>query len=830
MALDMLGKDVRFGLRELAKNPLVIGIAVLSLALGIGATTAIFSLMDVFFVRAVPVADPAHVLFVYGTDAKKTGAVASWNYFPISYPNLTDLRAQAKAFSGIASFALLPVNISAGAGAARPERVFGQLVDGNYFDVLGVRAARGRTFLPEEDTTPGTHPVVVVSHSLWQHRLGADPGWVGRKLLLNGRPFTVVGITPPGFQGPTSVGGTELWIPMMMRDQMLANAQGTKQRRWRQFGALGRLRPGVTQARAEQEVATIAHRLEQEYPADNEGRGLTLLPVSQAGLNPNDRASHLRAGLLLMAAVVLVLLIACANVANLLLSRALARGQEIAIRLAHGATRARIVRQLEVETLLLFALGGGCGLLVAVWTRNLLWGIRPPFLSFIDPTIDLSLDRNVLAFNLGLSLLTGLLCGLVPALQGSRRELIARLRQDTVGGGSSQTGMRARQLLVVAQIALSMAALVGAGLFVRSLRNFESVRPGFETRNLLQLTIGLEGQAYSEGQVRGYHRRVVETVEALPGVARASLANSRLMSAAGVMMRTIMRQGIEDVNGKGGTLIRLDTVDVRYFETTGIPLVRGRDLTPQDGPDQPQVAVLNELAARRLWPGESPLGKRFSIFGEPALIEVVGLVKDARSGTVTADPEPMIYMSVRQRFAPGIALVVRTAVPPESLLPVVRRAVQDLDPNLPLVDLEPIAQSLRGSLWGPRAGAALLSAFGLLALVMAAVGLYGVVAYSVEQRRRELAIRLALGAHRADIFLLILRQTAKLVGSGLALGVLVALAFTRTLGSFLFGIGTADPPTFALILLLLGAVALAASLVPARRATRVQPAVVLRSV
>ena len=827
MALDTLAQDIRFGLRMLVKSPAITGVAVLSLALSLGATTAIFSLINVFFLKSAPVADPERVVFIYGTDAKKAGAAATWNYFPISYPNFTDLREQVKSFSEVASFAFLPINLGAESGS--PERVWGQLVDGNYFDLLGVKAAHGRTFLPEEDLTPGTHPVVVLSQSLWRRRYGGDPGWVGRTVSLNGRPFTVVGITPQGFQGPSAVGGAELWIPMKMSEQMLATAQEAKQRRWRQFNAVGRLRPGVEMARAEEEVKTIAARLEQEFPADNEGRGLTLLPVSQAGINPNDRSSHLRAGRLLMGAVALVLLIACANVANLLLSRSLARNQEIAIRLSQGASRGRLVRQLLIETLLLFAIGGVLGLLVGVWTSRLLWGIRPPFFAFIDPTIDLSLDRNVLAFNFVLALVTGLLFGLVPALQSSRKDLIANLRQAAPGGGTGLPGGRARDLLVVGQIALSMVALIGAGLFVRSLRNFEKVQPGFEARDLLQMTISLDGQGYTPGQIRDYQRRVIETVEALPGVRGATLASTRLMSPAGVTMRTFLRQGLEDASGKGGSLIRTDLIDLGYFETAGIPFVRGRDFAAFDETGKPQVAVINELAARRLWPGESPLGKRFTIFGETEGIEVVGMVKDIRSGTVSSDPEPIVYLPLRQRPTPAVHLLVRTSVPPESALLTVRQAVQDLDRSLPLVDVETISESLGASLWAPRAGAALLSAFGLLALVMAAVGLYGVMAYAVDQRRRELAIRMALGARPADIFYLILRNAARVVGAGLVLGIALALAFNRVLTSFLFGVGTADPPTFLLILLLLAGVALAASFLPARRATHVQPSTVLRS-
>lgn len=827
MALDTLVHDLRFGLRMLLKSRAVTAVAALSLALGIGATTAIFSLLNVFFWKAVPVADPERVVFIYGTDAKKAGAVAAWNYFPVSYPNLTDLREQVQSFEEVASFTFIPVNLGSETGS--PERAWGQLVDGNYFELLGVRAAFGRTFLPAEDRTPGAHPVVVLSHSLWQRRYGADPAWVGRTLRLNGRPFTVVGVTPRGFQGPTSVGGTELWIPMTMSGEMLATAEEAKQRRWRQFTALGRLRPAVPRARAEQEVRTIAARLEREYPADNEGRGFTLLPVAEAGLNPNDRGGHLRAGGLLLGAVALVLTIACANVANLLLSRSLGRKTEIAIRLAQGARRGHLIRQLLTESLLLFAAGGALGLLLAVWMRDLLWRIRPPLFSFLDATIDLGLDRNVLAFTFTLSLGTGLLFGLVPALQASRKELIAHLRQAAPGSERGGAGVRARDLLVVGQIALSLVGLVGAGLFVRSLRNFENVHPGFETRDLLQLTINLDGQSYPEGRVRSYQRRVVDTVEGMPQVVRASLANTRLMSPAGVMMRTFLRPGLDDPTGKGGLLMRTDVVAPGYFDTTGIPRLQGRDFTEHDDADKPQVAIVNEMAARSLWPGEEAVGKRLSIFGETEPIEVVGVAGAIRSGALSTDPEPIVYLGLRQRFTPGVSLVVRTAVPPEAAALSVRRAVQDVDGNLPLVDLETITQSLEASLWAPRVGAALLSAFGLLALVMAAVGLYGVTTHAVEQRRRELAIRLALGAGRGDIFNLVLWRTARVVGAGLAVGVVVSLAFARLISGFLFGIGAADPPTFALILVLLAVVALAASVLPARRATTVQPAAVLRS-
>ncbi len=667
MTLSPLAHDVRFGLRMLLKSRTVTAIAALSLALGIGATTAIFSLVNVFFLKSVPVADPERVVFIFGTDSKKAGAAAAWNYFPISYPNFIDVREQVRSFSEVASFVFIPVNLGSETGS--PERSWGQLVNGNYFRLLGVEAALGRTFLPDEDRTPGAHPVVVLSHALWQRRYGGDPSWVGRTLLLNGRPFTVVGITPPGFQGPTSVGGTELWIPMAMREQMLATAEEARERRWRQFTALGRLRPGVELARAETEVKTIASRLEQEYAADNEGRGLTLLPITEAGLNPNERSAHLRAGGLLLGAVALVLLIACANVANLLLSRSLARGREIAVRLAQGARRAHLVRQLLVESLLLFAVGGGLGLLFGIWMRDMLWRIRPPLFAFLDPTIDLSLDRNVLAFSFALSLGTGLVFGLVPALQASRRDLIAHLREAAPGTERGQAGGRVRDLLVIGQISLSLVALIGAGLFVRSLRNFERVEPGFETRNLVQLSISLDGQDYPEGRVRDYHRRVVEAVEVLPQVASASLASSRLMSPIGVMMRTFLREGIEDASGKGGFLIRTDIVDLRYFDTAGIRRREGRDFTAFDDEGKPAVAVVNAMAARRLWPGEPAVGKRFSIFGETEPIQVVGVVADIRSGTLSAEPEPIVYLPLRQRFIPGVALLARTDGAPGSGAP-----------------------------------------------------------------------------------------------------------------------------------------------------------------
>jgi len=826
--MSILVHDVRFGLRMLLNNPVVTGVAVLSLALGIGATTAIFSLFNVFFLKSVPVADPERVVFLFGTDAKKAGAVAAWNYFPMSLPNFWDARDQVQSFTGVSSFAFLPVNLGGESGT--PERVWGQIVDGNYFDVLGVKAARGRTFLPEEDKTPGTHPVAVVSHSLWQRHFGGDPVAVGSTARLNGRPFTVIGVAPPGFQGPSAVGGSEIWIPMMMREQMLAAGQQVLQRRWRQFNSVGRLRPGVSLEQAEQEVRTIGLRLEREYPADNEGRGFTLLPVAEAGVNPNDRENHRRAGTLLLGAVSLVLLIACANVANLLLSRSLGRNQEIAIRLAQGATRGQLVRQLLTESLILFLSGGLLGLAVAVWLRDLLWRLRPPFFAFLDPTIDLGLDRNVLLFNLAVSLVTGLLFGLVPALQASRRELISHLRQAAPGQpGRNPAGVVTRDLLVVAQLSLSFVALIGAGLFIRSLNQVKEIDPGFESEDIVQMTISLDGQQATQDQVRAYHRRVVEAVEALPGVQSATLASSRLMAPDGVARRTFLREGLDDGSGTGGTLIRTDLVDVRYFETAGIPFVRGRDFGAADDAGTPQVAIVNELAAKSLWPGEQPLGKRFSIFGETEPIEVVGLVKDIRSGTLSADPEAIVYLPLRQRFIPGIALVARTSVAPDSMVPTVRRTVQEVDRSLPLVDVETVSETMAAGLWGPRVGAALLTAFGLLALLMAAVGLYGVTAHSVEQRRRELAIRMALGARREDIFSLILRRTARLLGAGLLAGVLVTLALTKVLSGFLFGVSAADPSTFALILAILAGVALVASVVPARRATHVQPGVVLRS-
>jgi putative ABC transport system permease protein len=820
--METLIQDLRYGFRTLLKSRGFTLIAVISLALGIGANTTIFTLVNAVFLQAIPVRDPARVMSIYTTDEKNKGGFN--DFMPTSYPNFEDYRDQNTTFEGMSAFTGVPLSLS---GSGEPEQLFGLIVSGNYFDMLGAAPALGRAFLQEEDRTPGTHPVVVLSHGLWARRFGSDPGIIGRTLTLNGQAFTVIGVARQGFKGTNTLGGPALWVPMMMHPQLLTGffAENFNDRRALMFNMQGRLKPGVSREQALAELQTIGRRLEQEYPTPNKGRNITLLPVTQTTIHPAQRRAFVLAGGLLMTVVGLVLLIACANVANLLLARATARRKEIAIRLSLGAGRARLVRQLLTESLLLSLLGGGAGLLIAAWGRDLLLFFRPP--QFQPENLDLSLDGAVLGFTLAVSLLTGLMFGLAPALQASRQDLAVELKDRTSQPGRRGGRVNLRGLLVVGQVALSLISLIGAGLFLRSLRNTQGIDPGFETKNLLSLNFDLGAQGYDVARGRDYHRRVLDEVGSLPGVRAAALSTMPLLGGGG-FMRTVFPEGQEPSTGAVGQFVFTDAVSVSSLETQGVALLRGRGLTEMDREGAPRVVVVNEAMAERFWKGADALGRRFKFFGDESFAEVVGVAENTKVFTLGEDAQPIAYIPVLQAYEPAMVLNVRTDGDPAPLMDSVRRRVQALDPSMPLTNVQTVSDAIRQTLWAPRMGAGLLAIFGGLALVLAAVGLYGVMSYSVGQRTHEFGIRMALGARRRDVLHLVLRQGMTLVGAGVALGLLAALGVTHLVAAFLVGVSAVDPVTFAGIPLLLSAVALLAGYLPARRATRVDPMIALR--
>ena len=818
---ETLWQDLRYGARMLWKKPGFTLIAVLTLALGIGANTAIFALVNAVFWQPLPVAEPARLMSVFGMDEKNRGDLIDFS--PISWPNFKDYRDRNDVFTEMIAFQYVGLNFSDG---GEPQRIAGVIVTGNYFDLLGVKAEIGRTFLPEEDRMPGTHPVVVFSYGSWQRRFGGDPEIVGRAIKLNGLDYTVVGVAAKGFKGTETIGVTDCWVPMMMHDQVFTGPyrDGFNGRRAMTLNVIGRLKPGVAEQQAETAMRAIGRRLEQEYPKENDQRNVTLIPLNQSAISPKERSAYLRASGLLLTVVGLVLLIACANVANLLLARGTARRRELFLRMALGAGRARVIRQLLTESSILAVAGGGGGLLLAVAGRNLLWAFRPPGMDVGD--LNLSFDPRVLGYTLLISMLTGVLFGLAPALQASRVDLITGLKER---GGRAAGGHRwfsLRNLLVVGQVALSLVALISAGLFLRSLINARRIDPGFETEKLLTLWFEPGARGYDQARGIEHYRRVVERVEAIPGVISAAIASAGPFG--GGFVRSVFVEGREPPGGGRGILTIVDAVGPKYFETMSIPLVRGRDFTKADREHMPPVAVINEAMANRFWPHQDAVGKRFRFFGHDVSQEVIGVVKDSATRRLGEAPLPVAYLSLLQDFPSRVTLHVRTAGDPGALLATVRSEVLALDRMMPVMKPVTISQLIGEQLWSARMGAAMLAVFSLLALTLASVGIYGVIAFSVSQRTSEFGIRLALGARPSDVLRLVLGQTLTLVAAGTAIGMAGGLIVTRLVANLLYGVSAVDPVTFIGMPSLLLLVALLASYLPARRATKIDPMIALR--
>ena len=817
-----LREDIRYAARLLVKSPVFTIAAVASLGLGVGANTTIFSVVNEVLLNPLPIQEPARVVSVFTTDAKNRDRFQS--FMSISYPNFRDYREQGgQVLSGTAATVFVPLSLTTG---GEPEQINGEMVTGNYFDVLGVRAATGQTFsfTAAEDEQLGAHPVVVLSDMLWKRRFGANPAVVGNTIELNRQRFTVLGIAPPRFRGINTLGGPALWVPVSMQKQLTTGfvAENFENRRALLMNVVARLRPGVTAKQADSALATIAAGLEKAYKTDNDSRSAAVRPVT--GLNPEFRQDMSLAGAVLMGVVALVLLIACANVANLLLARAAGRRREIAIRIALGASRGRLVRQLLTESVLLGLLAGGAGLLIAKVSQNVLWSMRPPFLNPGD--LDLALSGPVLGFALLVSLLTGVLFGLVPALQLSRPQLVDHLKDRTNRARGYGRLFALRNVLVMAQVALSLVTLVGAGLFLRSLQNAQRTDPGFETSHLLLLSFDAGAEGYNGEASVAFQRTVLDRVRPLPDVKGAVLASSGLFN--GGFSRTVFPEGVDPNDRRNGRLTPLNQVGPEYFDTVGIPIVRGRALAETDRASAPMVAVVNETMARRLWPDQDAIGKRFRCFGEAWIIEVVGVAHDAKYFTIGEDPQPFFYLPLAQHPSAAVTLHVRTGGDPGAVLGTVRAQVQSLDARMPITNVITIRQLFDQALWGPRMTASLLAAFGALALVLAAIGVHGVVSYSVAERTQEFGIRMAMGARPADMLRMVMRQTLVTACVGAAFALVVAYAATRGLGNLLIGVRAGDPVTFGGTLAVILAAAAVASAWPAWRASRIDPLVALR--
>jgi macrolide transport system ATP-binding/permease protein len=816
--METLLKDIRFGLRMFVKNPGFTAVAIVSLALGIGANTAIFSIINSFLLAPLPVAEPNRLVSIFTTDQRNPGPL------PVSHYNFLDYRDKTDLWDGMVAYNFAAVNLNRSTGEGR--QLFALVATGNYFDVLGVKPLYGRTFLPDEDRTLGTHPVAVLGYGCWQRDFGGDPAIVGQTISLNRRDFTVVGIAPKDFTGTDIGGAPDLWIPMMMHREVQPDlAMFYDARRGLAFSLVGRLKPGVSLGQAQAAMSAFASELEKEYPKDNEGRNVQLVPLLTARLDPGGDGQTVATSAILMSIVGIVLLIACANVANLLLARATRRRREIAIRVAIGASRGRLIRQLLTESLVLSLIGGAVGLLAAFWTKDIISSLVPfgggPNASQID------LDSRVVLFTLAITLVSGLLFGLAPALQASRADLVPTLKGDiTVPVGQRGFRFNLRKALVVLQVALSLFALISAGLFVRSLQKAKAVSPGFITDNVVLMGFNLGREGYSQAQALQFQRLLLERITQVPGVQTAAIARDRPVSFG--LLRSVFLEGQEPAPGGRGVLVQTNDVGSRFFETLGIPLVRGRDFAETDDEKAPQVVIINEIMAKRFWPEQEALGKRFKFFGDADYRQVVGIARDVKVTSLTERPRPLVYLPMQQDYAPQVTLHVRAAGDATKLVAALRSEIQALDPNLSVLNVETMSERVNQSLQGERTQATLLGAAGVIALLLASLGLYGVMSYMVAQRTREIGIRMALGASRGNVLGLVLKQGMTLVSVGVVIGLGAAFGLTRLVASSLFGVTALDPLTFAGTSLVLVLVSLVASYLPARRATKVDPIIALR--
>ncbi len=826
-------QDIRFAVRGLLKRPGFTVITVLTLALGIGANTAIFSVVNATLMRTPPVSDPERLVFVFNGPA---GSV-------FSYPDYVAVRDQNNVLDGLIAWGGITASLNSN---DQTDLVTGAIVTGNFFDVLGVRAQMGRVMTTEDDKIPGAHPVTVISQGLWQGRFAADPNIIGRQLLLNGNTFTVIGVLPKGFDGLQLGVTRDLYVPMMMQATMRPPRAGfsgemnpdllqARTNRW--LYSVGRLKDGVSEAQAQGSLALITKQLEVAYPQQSSGRGITISPLS-ASEDPSGRQQLSSVARLLMGVVGIVLLIACANVANLLLARSSARTKEIAVRLAIGATRWRIVRQLLTEGVLLATLGGAAGLLLAWWTARTISAAPPPT-NALPITPQFSIDLRVLLFTLGLSLLAGIVFGLAPALRASKPALIPALKDDAAVFFERTRMFTLRNLLVVTQVALSVVLLIAAGLFLRSLWQAQTIDPGFDAEKIVGLPLNINLLRYTKAQGREFYREVTERVEAIPGVESASVARIAAVSGNS-SVRSLLIEGRagsdnqfrSDNSGpaaENNESVSANVIGPKYFQTMGIGFMQGRDFNAQDTEDHPPVVIVNEAFVQRHFPNEDALGKRLSFNGPKGpWREIVGVVRTSKYRSLGEAPTPVAYLALQQNHETGMVLHVRTRVDPSSVAGAIRNEVQSLERNLPLGTPELMSERVTNSLYAARMGAILLAVFGGLALLLASIGLYGVMSFAVARRTRELGIRVALGAQPGDVFRLVLMQGMTLVIAGLVLGIGVALAVTRLLASFLYGVSTMDALTFTAIPALLTLVALLACYLPARRATKVEPLIALR--
>ncbi|HEV2705359.1 MAG TPA: ABC transporter permease [Pyrinomonadaceae bacterium] len=811
--IETLVNDFRYGLRRLTKSPAFTFIAVLSLALGIGANTAIFSLVNTAFLRPLPVERPEQIVSV-------TNTAGSRGFPAFSYPNFKDFRERSRdVFEDLYAYRFSPLNVS---HDGTSERLWGYVVTGNYFEVLGVKAAIGRTLTPDDDRLPGGHPVTVLSYEGWRRRFGGDPAVVGKSLIVNGRSFTVVGVMPQGFYGTEIIAAPELWFPVAMQAEIEVGNSWLDKRRVENLLIQGRLKPGISPEQAQMTLNAIALQLEREFPEDNEGKRVIL--SSPGFISGMMRGAVIGFTGLLMVVVAFVLLLACINLANLLLARAAERRREIAVRLALGASRFRLVQQLMAESMLLAVASGACGLLLAYWLIDLAVRLKPPV--DVPLAINLHLDYRVMVFTCAVSLATGLLFGLLPAWQATKVDLLPALKDESSSGVLQRSWWKSG--LIVLQVALSLVLLVGGGLMLRALQRAQSLDLGFNPKNAVEVSFDLRLQGYEQARGREFQKRLLERVRALPGVQHAGFVDLAPVDLH-FSRDSVFIEGQMPERESRAPRAMVSRASHGYFQALGTRLVQGRDFTERDDEKSQPVAIVNETFARHFWPGEDPLGKRFRQGGtEMPLLEVVGVVEDGKYAGLNEAPQPYVVRPLAQAYTGANTLIIRTDRDPRELLATVRNEVRLLDPHLPS-SAKLLEERLAMPLLPVRVAASLLGSFGLLALALAAIGIYGIMSYAVSRRTREIGIRMALGAQASHVLRLTIRQGMAPVLFGVAIGLAAALGLTRLAKNLLFGVSAADPLTYVGVAALLTGVALLACYVPARRASKVDPLVALRN-
>lgn len=838
--MGTLWNDLKFALRTLRKSPVFTAVAVVSLALGIGANTAIFSFLDQILLRLLPVKNPQELVLLtirgmeYGNNS---GGNA------MSYPLYQDFAKRNTVFTGMFSRFAYAVNLSFG---GQTERVGAELVSGTYFPVLGVGAAVGRTLAPEDDQTPGGHPVAMLTYSFWKSRFAGDPNIVGKTVVINARNFTVLGIAQQGFDGVELGRTTQIFVPMMMKAQITPGWDALKDRRWRWAHAFGRLKPGITAEQAKASLQPIYHSVIEMEVKDPVFRNaapnvrdsflrntIDVLPGAQG--RSSFRRQLTKPLWVLMAITGGVLLIACANVAGLLIAKATSRQKEIAIRLAMGAGRGRIVRQLLVESLALSVIGGALGLLFAIWTD----GVLLPFLPIDAPELAISTspDLRVLLFAMAVTFLTGIVFGLAPALQSTRPDLAPTLKDQVsgiVGGGAS---VRLRKGLVMAQVTLSLLLLVGAGLFIRSLRNLRDLGPGFPTESLVSFSLDPSLNGYDSAKAKIFYRRLTDEVKAIPGVREVGLADVRILTDN----ESDSAVKVEGFSFKPGESAHpyMNSISPGYFGALGVPILAGRDFRANDTEtihrekfDVPRFVIVNEKFAKTYFGGANALGRHVGFGSDPDTktdMEIIGVVKDIKYTNLRDEiPVQMFVPYMANPFIAEMTLYAKTTLSRDQIFAALRTKIRELDANLPIYDMRTLGEQVSASLLIERLIASLSASFGLLATLLAIIGLYGVMAYTVARRTREIGIRMALGAFQKDVIWLVMREVLVLVGIGIAAGLAASVALTRFVQTQLFGITAHDPMTLVLASAALLAVALAAGYIPALRASRVDAMHALR--